>query len=519
MNLFMTSKLDCFLEHTYFPETRDLLFEEKKLNVARILVGLVIFWRTAKVAFAAYFYYPTDLSILGIQCSYEAVFALFECVLAILLIVGAFTPLILASIILTYPFFDKSLSIATLGTDVLIFFLFGMFWINFRSRYSFDSWAEKQKETNSLRYLVKQTYQILGEPDSKRIRRVYFLCFLCYAMVSFGAMLHHLNDPHWIGGHTLSVLLTNSYLCKYYAFFQNIEVSWPNLFFLFSVSSIIAQTIFQFAMIPCLFWRWSTAFVIVHGLIFFLISAVCLQLSYLPFIELILWGVIFWSSSLHSWALPRRRVILVTQSPSVEPQRHALLIHETYLWLTSFLFLLSITNFPIINHYTSGFNHPKNKHLAHIGLTMPCVFNKADLEMGNRWTTIYRNTDGVRTIVPFHGNDGDRLWYLKFDILYFGNSLAWRRWSIQKPIGDIVSVDSKFVDLVKKVIYFDSRLFPPKENTFYEVLVYENSASDVSLPLSERFAKKMIGNFTFTREPINKKWHYVAGSREPTTWQ
>ncbi|MDC1301858.1 DUF1501 domain-containing protein [bacterium] len=24
-------------------------------------------------------------------------------------------------------------------------------------------------------------------------------------------MLHHLNDPHWIGGHTLSVLLTNSY--------------------------------------------------------------------------------------------------------------------------------------------------------------------------------------------------------------------------------------------------------------------------------------------------------------------
>ncbi len=517
MKLFMTSKLDRFLNRTYFPETPDLLFEEKKLNIARILIGVAIFWRTAKVAFAANFYFPADTNFLGFNFSSEVAFALIECALALLLTAGVFTPLVLASILITYPFFDKTLSISTLGTSVMLFFLFGLFMINFRSRYSLDAWVENRENKSVLKRALQRVYQILGNPDSKRIRRIYFLCFVCYATISLGAMLHHINDPHWIGGHTVSALLTNSYLCPHYAFFQSIEASWPTAFFLFSASGIIAQTFFQFAMIPCLFSRWGTVFVVLQGLVFFLVSAICISLSYLPFVELVLWGVIFWSSSLHSRAFAKRKATLppAPQPLAVECKTHGLLIHETYLRLSAMTLLLLIANFPFLEDYTAHLKLSKpwiKDRLKHAGLEIPIVFNKTDLAMGNRWTIIYRNTDGVRTLVPFHDTDGARLWYLKSDILYFSNSLAWRRRCIEMPVEEMLDPDSRVVDLLQRTVNFDAKLFPPSENTIYEVFIRENNANAYSLPLQERLTEKQIGKLVFARAPDNADQHFVVAS-------
>lgn len=527
LNTFMTNRLDRFLNRTYFPETPDLLFEEKKLNIARILIGFVILWRTAKVAFAANFYFPADLSLLGINFSTETVFALFECGLAFLLTAGAFTPLVLASLILTYPFFDKALGISTLGTSVMLFFLFGMLMINFRSRYSFDAWAESRKENSSLRRILQRVYQIIGTPDCKRIRRIYFLCFVCYATISFGALLHHINDPHWVNGITVSTLLTNSYWCPSYAFFQSIQASWPNAFFLLSASGIIAQTLFQCAMIPFIFSRWGTIFIVLQGLTFFMISAVFISLSYLPFVELILWGVIFWSSSFHSMITRKQQKHSPDKTPlfAPEPKKHALYIHETYLRLSAFALLLLIANFPTIENYTSHLKLTKHwirDRLSHVGLVIPNVFNKTDLAMGNRWSTIYRNTDGARTFVPFHTADGARLWYLKSDMLFYGNSLSWRRRCIEMSPDDMLDTESSVIGLLRRAVDFDSKLFPPDENTTYEVFIYENSANDDSLPLPERLNKKTIGKITFARDPIDANWKCVAAdtsSSQPRSTQ
>jgi len=515
MQLFMTNKLDRFLDRTYFPETRDLLFEEKKLNLARILIGLVILWRTAKVALAANFYFPADTSLQGINFSSEVVFALFECTLALLLTVGACTPLTLLGIIITYPLFDRALSISTLGTNVMIFFLVGLLMLNARSRFSFDSWAEKLKETNPLRRTIERLYCVLGMPDSNRIRRIYFLCFLCYAAISFGAMLHHINDPHWISGHTIAVLLTNSYLCPHYEFFQSVQASWPTAFFLFSASGIIAQTFYQIAMVPCLFSRWGTAFVVLQGLAFFLISAICISLSYLPFVELVLWGVIFWSSSLHSFFVTRilRNPLPAKQLELSQTPKHAFYIHETYLRLSAICLLLFVANFPILENYTSSLKLTKHRvknGLKRLGLEIPNVFNKTDLAMGNRWTAIFRNADGERTLIPFHNTDGARLWYLKSDILYYGNSLAWRRRCIGMSADEMLDADSNTVDLMKRAVVFDSQLHPFEGQTTYEIFIFENTANNVSLPLAERYARENVGKMTFTRESVEADWDYAA---------
>jgi predicted DCC family thiol-disulfide oxidoreductase YuxK len=72
---------------------------------------------------------------------------------------------------------------------------------------------------------------------------------------------------------------------------------------------------------------------------------------------------------------------------------------------------------------------PFLSQLAHVyGLTPINVFNKADMKMNEHWFVIHAtHADGTSTLLPFTGNDGQRLAWHGSDRVYFGNSLLWRR--------------------------------------------------------------------------------------------
>lgn len=120
-----------------------------------------------------------------------------------------------------------------------------------------------------------------------------YLLFLFYGLLSFQALLFHLEDKFWLEGLTPRILFTSSYLCEYYKFFRFFEFYFPNIFWLSSKIITLFQTVFQFGMIPFIFFGSGKIFVIVWGSIFSLMSLFFLQISILPALEVALWCFLF----------------------------------------------------------------------------------------------------------------------------------------------------------------------------------------------------------------------------------
>jgi hypothetical protein len=120
------------------------------------------------------------------------------------------------------------------------------------------------------------------------------------------------------------------------------------------------------------------------------------------------------------------------------------LLNTFYICYTFILFLFVIFLFPVVNSITGFLNSDSlikrgaNKIIFTAGLEIPYVFNKIDLSLGNQWFVLYKEgAEGKRNLVPFVGENGNRLNYQQFnflwfgnhnsDFLYFGNSLVYRR--------------------------------------------------------------------------------------------
>jgi len=65
-----------------------------------------------------------------------------------------------------------------------------------------------------------------------------------------------------------------------------------------------------------------------------------------------------------------------------------------------------------------------DKLLRYVGLIAPNVFNKADLKMSEKWFVI---VDKQSKLIPYTGYEGERLSMHRSDVIYYANSLLWRR--------------------------------------------------------------------------------------------
>jgi len=117
--------------------------------------------------------------------------------------------------------------------------------------------------------------------------------FFYYALLSFHALIFHLQDKFWLQGMTPGILFTSSYLCEHYNLFRLIEQRFPSYFWAASKGITFFQSIFQLGMIPLLFFNIGKAFVIMWGFIFCVMSLILLQISILPILEVIIWCFLF----------------------------------------------------------------------------------------------------------------------------------------------------------------------------------------------------------------------------------
>ena len=407
MKLFAT--LSRWLDRTAFPQVTDADAEAGKVACLRVVTGLILCWRCALMLRDSLHYFdPTPW--MGRDLPLQGIAAAAQLGLAAGLTLGvrpAFCALALMATHSTYSIWTGTYNLS----PMLLVPMLGAFAALETGRRSL--WARPS-----------------APPERAVYRTVHFGLFLCYAGLSLQACLYHLRDDYWLHGHTPAVLLTNSYLSEFYPVFRELERAAPGLYRWSSAAVVLLQSVFQLAMVPLLASRIGTRFTAVWGWIFIVISLVDLQLSILPLVEVVLWAMIF---------VPAR---WFTRIPSHGRASGATLPQPLWrkAWQVLFsagfgLMLLSYFGNALSGFFT-GHRLParyESTVLFYAGLVAPNVFNREDLTMGDRWVVIERLDEPFAGVIPFNGSEGERLAYHRSDLLYFGNSLPWRRAMIDVP--------------------------------------------------------------------------------------
>ena len=277
------SKFEKLVQLSKFPKVESIELEQKKLGLFRITLGILILNRTLLAEYS-YFIFSGELSA----------FTFITLVSTILFTIGLFTPF---STILLFFFvraFEMALGINSLGTAILQIVLLIFMLTNTGQYYSIDNYFLKKNK------ILKYVYNIFGTPNKKEFTSIYFLGLIVYATISFGAMAIHAFDYNWTTGLTTRHLLTNNYFSNEYELFKFLDIKFPIAFTLLSMIASLGQSIFQLFMIPMVFFSYGKSFVKYWGLQFFLISFFFIGLDYLPYVELILWIIIFSPISINS---------------------------------------------------------------------------------------------------------------------------------------------------------------------------------------------------------------------------
>lgn len=394
---------------------------------------------------------------------------------------GFLTNLCTLCLLIGLQSFDRCCGVLSLGTTILSGLLCFLLLVNCGLRLSFDSLFLQDSPQITKQFITLQR-NLVGVPTKFQIS-VYLLClFIQYGLTSFGAMLIHLQDPYWQAGKTIKTLLTSSYLCHHFALFRWVEWQYPIAFDAFSMLAGIAQTLFQIAMIPlALFYRGGKTIVCLWGSAFFLTSLFCLQLSYLPFVEIVIWLAMFWHPKFTDFG------------PAIRSKRTPRSLFALEVCIFTALSTVYVSGFQLIKQVQpfssiSALFQPAQSLMWNLGFCCPNVFNKSDLALSNRWYCLRRGSP-YGTLVPINGKAGNRLWFHYFDVVYFSNSLVWRRYSGIETFRN--SALSR--ELITKIARLDKHLSEFRGSYF--ATTYETDQSDIEKHRKLRYEPRPVETF------------------------
>ncbi|HEY2150086.1 MAG TPA: hypothetical protein VGH34_04715 [Vicinamibacterales bacterium] len=466
------------LDRAGFPPIADAEAEARKVAVLRIVIGLLIGWRSGIIASDAVYYFDPTL-VIGRPLPLEAFAGWTQCVLALGLVFGIVPRTSAALLMLTHAAFSVWTRTYNLGPMLLVPML-GALAVLDGSRLT----CTRARRT----------------PSPVEFRAVYLILFLAYAGWSFQAVLYHLRDPYWIQGRTTQVMFINSYLSRFYGVFRAWERASPGTLRTLSILVGLAQTLFQMAMIPLIFTRWGRAFVKTWGWTFILVSVFDLQLTLLPFVEAVLWAMVFLPSRWFSAPGGASAESAGQANQRVGVGVAAMAYSAGYAALS----LLFFTN-AILGATTGGSLPPliANPVLYYAGLVAPNVFNTADLAMGDRWAVLTRIDEAEATVVPLDGIEGERLGYLRSDLLYFGNSLLWRREMIfAADLAEYHKPGAPGYAHAYRVALYDHRRRGNVAPETYRATVFRNYAADTAgLAMATRYEPMQVFEFMLTIGP------------------
>jgi hypothetical protein len=447
-------RLSSWLDRTAFPRIPDADAEAHKVALLRIATGLVLVWRGAfMLRDSPYFFDPVQIG--GGEWPLHAVAAAVQLLLACGLALGIAPAACAVLLLATHPAYSNWTGTYNLGPMLLA------------------------PTLGALAVLETGRFALWGResatPPAALYRAVYLILFVAYAGWNFQALLFHVRDPYWTGGRTTGVLFTSSYLSEFYGVFRGWEASYPGVYALFSRTVGVLQTSFQLAMLPLMLTRWGGRFVLLWGWAFILGSLADLQLSILPVVEVIMWTLVFVPAGWFAFAGGAPARAATSASSRLRPFAVGLFCGAYGLLLLAF-YVNAITVFTLGLAIGNWDRYPV---LFYSGLVAPNVFNREDLSMGDRWPVIDRLDGPHRGLVPLNGLEGERLSYHRSDLLYFGNSLVWRRGMIDvADLGAYHRPGGNGYRLARQIVLYDWRRHGAVGPGDYRIRLFRNHASD-----------------------------------------
>jgi predicted DCC family thiol-disulfide oxidoreductase YuxK len=248
---------------------------EKNINLVRILVGLGIC--------------HSYLDILGFSpllSSGDFTKSVLILICALSFLVGFLTPVACALLI----GFNAYPVVPYLGTMVLVMVLWALFFLGTGRRWSVDSLLLR---SNYFRPFINSVYSFALYPSPQRLGQVRFLALFLYWGVCVQAVVFHFEDYIWINGDTLQILFLSPYWTDFYLVTETISNNYPLAYDLFCGLGLLVQTVWEMGIIPFMYFKWGRLFVMVQGLLFFVLSIVAIDLGYLPYYEICFWILIF----------------------------------------------------------------------------------------------------------------------------------------------------------------------------------------------------------------------------------
>jgi hypothetical protein len=426
------------------------------LALVRMGLGLVLAWRSFFIASDAAYYFE-ERQWLGIHLVWESAVGWLLFVLGLMLAAGIWTRVVAFLLMAGHAGFSIWTSTYNLGPMLMVPMFGGLAFLNAGAVWSIDAW---RGGGGAL-------------PRWRDWQQVGLVLFTFYAVLHFSAVIFHLKDVNWVTGKTTALLFTNSYLSRYYEVFRLCEAAWPAGWKMASWLGGSLQTVFQLGMLPMVFFRWGRAFVIWYGGLFIAVSLVGILISILPMVEVLLWVWLFLPSA---W-LPK---ILVQSKQDWARDSRPLRGIGIFVW--GYAVLISAFTLDVI--FTQALDRPfpqwfRGSVFSYSGLIAPNVFNQDDLSMGDHWPVIHRVEGSQLVELPLNGTDGQRLVWHRSDLLYYANSLRWRRGAIRARDWEcFMDPSAGFgAQLIQKLIRYDYRKIGAVEPVLYAVEIYANRAA------------------------------------------
>jgi hypothetical protein len=379
----------------------------RRASLCRFLFGLLIAWRSLSIF---------GFSIVHFDAGYIREWAFAETLLGIAIASGFFTQISL--VVLIAAFFGNPPYAATLGDQAALLLSLGLILSGSHRKYSLD-------------FLLRSRFPgraagLFFDPIRLELSPGHFACvrlilIALFWSVCLSAMSFHFLDSLWLQGEVLQLLFTMPYMSPLHFFFSSLRDAAPALFHAAGKAGLLVQGAWELFLLPLMAFGAGRWFVKWQGLAFFLISAIALNLDYLPAVELIFWLLIF------AYPMPRRAQSFAPGKVALPVRLLAgisLVVVLIYSALGTARNLLPAgSTWRVVDRLATS------RFFRLFGQYPVDVFNRSDIGMGSRSFVLFQTSADGRPIrlVPVLDQDGGRMAYLRNGLAYFSHSLRWQR--------------------------------------------------------------------------------------------
>jgi len=290
--------LEALLESFLVPDSRERI--ARKVAVCRCLFGALVAWRFAHVY---------GFSVVADDPMQVRWYAGVGAVLGAAICVGLLSQVCLC--LLALVFLVQAPFASTLGDQVALLTAYGLILAGSSEAWAVDRIVLPRCASPLSRKLLR-LFALPFTPESFACLRVALIAL--FWGICFTAMSFHFLDELWARSRVLHLLFTMPYMSSLYPWMSRAAESAPVLYDFLCRTALWAQGAWELFLLPLMFWRWGRLFAKWQGLAFFLVSAVGINLDYLPFTELVFWLLVFNYRVPRTVAAPRAPVPLLPKA-------------------------------------------------------------------------------------------------------------------------------------------------------------------------------------------------------------